>query len=85
MQAEELLCWSGMTDTEHTTSGSYEDDQRIINIEESIQFTIEKETNNFLDFFDKCEKYLLPVCTGYTETISRELFPNLMLKCALRH
>jgi len=25
MQAEQFLCWSGMTDTEHTTSGSNED------------------------------------------------------------
>jgi len=24
MQTEQLLCWSGMTDTEHTTSGSME-------------------------------------------------------------
>jgi len=22
MQTEQLLCWSGLTDTEHTTSGS---------------------------------------------------------------
>jgi len=25
MQTEQLLCWSGMTDTEHTTSGSNEE------------------------------------------------------------
>jgi len=25
MQTEQLLCWSSMTDTEHTTSGSNED------------------------------------------------------------
>jgi len=24
MQTEQLLCWCGMTDTEHTTSGSNE-------------------------------------------------------------
>jgi len=27
MQAEQLLYWSGMTDTEHTTSGSNEEDR----------------------------------------------------------
>jgi len=27
MQTEQLLCWSGMTDTEHTTSGSNEEEQ----------------------------------------------------------
>jgi len=26
MQTEQLLCWSDMTDTEHTTSGSNEED-----------------------------------------------------------
>jgi len=26
MQTEQLLCWSGMTDTEDTTSGSNEED-----------------------------------------------------------
>jgi len=26
MQTEQLLCWSGMTDTEHTTSGSNEEE-----------------------------------------------------------
>jgi len=26
LQAEQLLCWSGMTDTEHTTSGSNEEE-----------------------------------------------------------
>jgi len=25
MQTEQLLCWSGMTDTEHTTSGLNEE------------------------------------------------------------
>jgi len=31
MQTEQLLCWSGMTDTKHTTSGSNEeeDDNRF--------------------------------------------------------
>jgi len=27
MQTEQLLCWSGMTDTEHTTSGSNEEEE----------------------------------------------------------
>jgi len=26
MQTEQLLCWSGMTDTEHTTSSSNEEE-----------------------------------------------------------
>jgi len=26
MQTEQLLCWSGMTNTEHTTSGSNEEE-----------------------------------------------------------
>jgi len=26
MQTEQLLCWGGMTDTEHTISGSNEED-----------------------------------------------------------
>jgi len=30
MQTEQLLCWSGMTDTEHsTTSGSNEEAEKI--------------------------------------------------------
>jgi len=30
MQIEQLLCWSGMTDTEHSaTSGSNEKDKRL--------------------------------------------------------
>jgi len=27
MQTEQHLCWSGMTDTEYTTSGSLEEEQ----------------------------------------------------------
>jgi len=27
MQTEQLLCWSGMTDTERTTSGSNEEEK----------------------------------------------------------
>jgi len=30
LQAEQLLCWSGMTDTEHTTSGTNEEDLGIV-------------------------------------------------------
>jgi len=29
MQAEQLLCWSGMTETEHATSGSNAEDHTI--------------------------------------------------------
>jgi len=28
---EQFLCWSGMTDTEHTISGSNEEDSKLIN------------------------------------------------------
>jgi len=34
MQTEQLLCWSGMIDTEHTTSGSNEKGRRQKNIQE---------------------------------------------------
>jgi len=31
MQSEQLLCWSGMTDTKHSsTSGSNEEEERVI-------------------------------------------------------
>jgi len=33
MQIEQLLCWSGMTDTEHKTSGSNEKEERAIKLE----------------------------------------------------
>jgi len=29
---EQLLCWSGMTDTEHTTSGSNEEEAEKISV-----------------------------------------------------
>jgi len=29
MQTEQLLCWSDMTDTEYTTSGSNEEDNNL--------------------------------------------------------
>jgi len=29
MQTEHLLCWSDMTDTDHTTSGSNEEEQSM--------------------------------------------------------
>jgi len=32
MQTEQLLCWSGMTDTEHTTSDSNEEKEDYIHI-----------------------------------------------------
>jgi len=31
---EQLLCWSGMTDTEHTTTGSNEEDQRDFQLQQ---------------------------------------------------
>jgi len=30
MQIEQLLCWSGMTDTEHTTYGSNEEKEGLM-------------------------------------------------------
>jgi len=29
MQTEQLLCWSGMRDTEHTTSGSNDEEENM--------------------------------------------------------
>jgi len=29
MQTEQLLCWSGMTDTEHSTTSSSNEDQEV--------------------------------------------------------
>jgi len=31
-QTEQLLCWSGITDTEHTASGSNEEDIKIVRL-----------------------------------------------------
>jgi len=37
MQTEQLLCWSGMTDTEHsTTSGLNEEDCYVVKISQLI-------------------------------------------------
>jgi len=30
MQTEQLFCWSGMTDTEHTTSGSNKENLQLV-------------------------------------------------------
>jgi len=32
MQTEQLLCWSGITDMEHTTSGSNEGSKAVIQV-----------------------------------------------------
>jgi len=37
MQTEQLLCWSGMTDTEHITSGSNDEEHHTIY--ENLPFT----------------------------------------------
>jgi len=40
-QTEQFLCWSGMTDTEHTTSGSNEEAAALKRYEQFFQ-TIQK-------------------------------------------
>jgi len=34
IQTEQLLCWSGMTDTEHTTSGLNEEEDDAIQLKD---------------------------------------------------
>jgi len=40
MQTEQLLCWSGMTDTEHTTSGSNEEENDPFSLPQSHYFAV---------------------------------------------
>jgi len=45
MQTEQLLCWSGMTDTAHiTTSGSNEEEETLVYVK-CIEFTLKHSVN----------------------------------------
>jgi len=38
MQTEQLLCWSGMANTEHTTSGSNKEEEEINDVKAKRNF-----------------------------------------------
>jgi len=37
MQTEQLLCWSGMTDPEHSTSGLNKEESELVNISDGVK------------------------------------------------
>jgi len=58
MQTKQLLCWNGMTDTEHTASGSYED------LSENLLFlSNSKNEKFFFAKFSQISKFTLQLKT----------------------
>jgi len=43
MQTEQLLCWSGMTDTEHSTTSTSNEEEKNFNLQNNFTYQVQKQ------------------------------------------